>query len=725
MINVILILENYSVGPAQNSQTNFSCLGRTTGYYADVDKGCQVYHMCDGLGRQFSYTCPNATLFQQRMLICDHWYMVNCSRATEDYSANLLIGQRNRKFLEDSETLHILRTPRPDLLVAPSNRTEYNIVYRTGEQNLSPRDFVGVESEDESVTDQPTYFPPSSWSTQIIKQTSTPEPFTNDLNENTNLSNAQRRTNSQARGKAINFSSNKNRNNLLGNNKSNFKATTPVYPQTIEDTTQSPNNIGLFPPVQLANKKIDTLPENELSLELLPPAIDPDLFSRQDNSASTIKVNFPSNYKATTPQYPSEDELTKALREKLEGSNDNEQSQFKVNFKSNFKATTPVYPNLVDPTSVDPDQLGILPPQGNVVNFHSNFKATTPQYPTSVDNTSPQPDEAGLLPPREVEQLSSQDNKDPSIRVNFESNFKATTPNYPSFVDQTSVNPADAGLLPPNGDEDNTDQVIINFQSNFKATTPQYPNYVDPTSPDPNDAGLLPPNNKDKNNENVKVNENIHVNFESNFKATTPQYPSYVDPTSPNPNDIGLLPPKEASRVAFKSKFRATTPNYPTSVETTSANPYDVGLVPPLDTIVNFHSDYKATTPNYPTFVESTSPDPQQAGLLAPQPENLLGLINPIKNQRPKDSEFSNNWSVPSKFYQPPSIDSDSNVDEEELQEIPGIKLLNFMKSFNNAQWQELRQAFRIPEYDFPLDDATRPSYDSVVNSFEPVSVKK
>lgn len=50
--------------------------------------------MCDGLGRKFSYTCPNTTLFQQRMLICDHWYMVNCSKAESDYGANLLIGKR-------------------------------------------------------------------------------------------------------------------------------------------------------------------------------------------------------------------------------------------------------------------------------------------------------------------------------------------------------------------------------------------------------------------------------------------------------------------------------------------------------------------------------------------------------------------------------------------------------------------------------------------------------
>lgn len=48
--------------------------------------------MCDGLGRKFDYMCPNTTLFQQRMLICDHWYMVNCAKAESNYDANLLIG---------------------------------------------------------------------------------------------------------------------------------------------------------------------------------------------------------------------------------------------------------------------------------------------------------------------------------------------------------------------------------------------------------------------------------------------------------------------------------------------------------------------------------------------------------------------------------------------------------------------------------------------------------
>ncbi|XP_070137720.1 uncharacterized protein js [Drosophila bipectinata] len=98
-------------------KTSFSCAGRPAGYYADVETGCQVYHMCDGLGRQFSYTCPNTTLFQQRMLICDHWYMVNCSKAESNYAANLLIGQRDKPFVNDEE--NNLRTPRPDLLDRP------------------------------------------------------------------------------------------------------------------------------------------------------------------------------------------------------------------------------------------------------------------------------------------------------------------------------------------------------------------------------------------------------------------------------------------------------------------------------------------------------------------------------------------------------------------------------------------------------------------------------
>ncbi|KAI5741045.1 hypothetical protein M8J76_009823 [Diaphorina citri] len=86
--------------------TSFSCNGRAPGYYADLDTGCQVYHMCDDGSRQYSYTCPNTTLFHQRMLICAHWYQVNCSHSEHDFDANLLIGQKDKPFVDEDFWKH-------------------------------------------------------------------------------------------------------------------------------------------------------------------------------------------------------------------------------------------------------------------------------------------------------------------------------------------------------------------------------------------------------------------------------------------------------------------------------------------------------------------------------------------------------------------------------------------------------------------------------------------
>ncbi|KAK8740700.1 hypothetical protein OTU49_002661, partial [Cherax quadricarinatus] len=73
--------------------TSFNCVGQAPGYYADPDTGCQVYHMCDTLEKQYSYLCPNHTLFNQKFMVCDHWYMVNCSSAQDFYHLNVHIGE--------------------------------------------------------------------------------------------------------------------------------------------------------------------------------------------------------------------------------------------------------------------------------------------------------------------------------------------------------------------------------------------------------------------------------------------------------------------------------------------------------------------------------------------------------------------------------------------------------------------------------------------------------
>ncbi|XP_076065823.1 uncharacterized protein LOC143039540 [Oratosquilla oratoria] len=77
--------------------TNFSCKGSSQGpgIFADVEAGCQVWHVCEADGRQHSFLCPNRTIFNQDLLTCDWWYNVECRQAlTEDPQGNTKDGYR-------------------------------------------------------------------------------------------------------------------------------------------------------------------------------------------------------------------------------------------------------------------------------------------------------------------------------------------------------------------------------------------------------------------------------------------------------------------------------------------------------------------------------------------------------------------------------------------------------------------------------------------------------
>nr|XP_033341919.1 myb-like protein AA [Megalopta genalis] len=75
-------------------RTSFSCayVPFAPGMYANVETGCQVYHIChDGReGHQgASFLCPNGTIFSQREFSCDWWHNVKCAEAIALYSLNL------------------------------------------------------------------------------------------------------------------------------------------------------------------------------------------------------------------------------------------------------------------------------------------------------------------------------------------------------------------------------------------------------------------------------------------------------------------------------------------------------------------------------------------------------------------------------------------------------------------------------------------------------------
>ncbi|KAL1489273.1 hypothetical protein ABEB36_014203 [Hypothenemus hampei] len=449
-------VQNQNQLESQLPQSSFSCDKRISGYYADVSTGCQIYHMCDGLGRQFSYKCPNKTLFQQRMLICDHWYMVNCSKAEEDYSANLLIGQQNKAFVEDNGPFH--RTPRPDLAQSDSDSSSSH--------RVNAKNVVGVESS----TNDEEYLVPSHWSTEISAvhfPTTTPTFNKRKSDAGASLSLVKQ---SYYR---TNYRTSKNhfdKDNVGLANRANFpskfQATTPVYPNV---APTDPNRISEF-----------------------------DIKPFEEDGVTDPPVNFISNFKATTPVYPSKVNIEPEKLSEFDlplGSSDS------VNFASNFKATTPVYPKVVEGVDLskfsEPEELP-LEESGVIANFASNFKATTPVYPKEVN--------LDLSKFQDSIELPKSESVETQTVVNFQSRFKATTPVYPQSVESTSPVPEEFGLLPPL--EGNTE---VNFKSNFLATTPDYPKFVEPTSPEPNSVGLVAPH--------ARQSKLLHLsNFDKTFK---------------------------------------------------------------------------------------------------------------------------------------------------------------------------------------------------------------
>ncbi|KAK9875121.1 hypothetical protein WA026_005912 [Henosepilachna vigintioctopunctata] len=462
-----------TVTDAQITKTSFSCDGRVSGYYADVGTGCQVYHMCDGLGRKFSFVCPNATLFQQRMLICDHWFMVNCSRSESDYSANLLIGQKGKPFVGENGKSSFQRTPRPDYVSVDSDQSE--AVYENTVEHSDDLNLVGVNSDDDNQGGSKQYNPPSRWSTEYNKISPTNDPKnqpprrqdvdgTNIVERTTTRIIADRLSNKY--DTEVRDGNSEVINNPVVNFQSRYKATTPVYPTFVEESLKL-KNIELAPPK--TQPKLPVIEDiNNLQIKESSPS-----FVHRDEEPN--HVNFESKFKATTPVYPtSVDDALKLNNVELsppvihnkeeqvanEEQSSNSENSIKVNFESNFKATTPVYPTSVD-DALKQNNFELLSPlavdgeskqeEFVKVNFVSNFKATTPVYPLSVESTSPVPDAVGLLPPLDddVEQVRHLPEQTTRAPVNFESNFAATIPNYPLSVEATSPVPDSVGLLPP------------------------------------------------------------------------------------------------------------------------------------------------------------------------------------------------------------------------------------------------------------------------------------
>ncbi|XP_037289055.2 uncharacterized protein LOC119181918 [Rhipicephalus microplus] len=85
--------------PLQLPDVKFSCQGRDTGYYADVELRCSVFHYCGAQGDRYSFVCPPKSTFNQRLLMCDYEAraLEVCPHSESLYNVNTTMPPRLRK----------------------------------------------------------------------------------------------------------------------------------------------------------------------------------------------------------------------------------------------------------------------------------------------------------------------------------------------------------------------------------------------------------------------------------------------------------------------------------------------------------------------------------------------------------------------------------------------------------------------------------------------------
>ncbi|KAI9553932.1 hypothetical protein GHT06_019203 [Daphnia sinensis] len=57
-------------------------------YYADPYTRCQVFHVCQASRAKNSFLCPNGTIFNQKVRVCDWWHNVQCDESSAYYNVN-------------------------------------------------------------------------------------------------------------------------------------------------------------------------------------------------------------------------------------------------------------------------------------------------------------------------------------------------------------------------------------------------------------------------------------------------------------------------------------------------------------------------------------------------------------------------------------------------------------------------------------------------------------
>ncbi|KAF6204083.1 hypothetical protein GE061_002423 [Apolygus lucorum] len=88
LANLVTSQQEYPTFNEVPKGLSFTCQTRIPGYYADPEAQCQVWHWCTPTGAMYSFLCPNGTVFNQAVRVCDWWFNVDCPDAPNKYAIN-------------------------------------------------------------------------------------------------------------------------------------------------------------------------------------------------------------------------------------------------------------------------------------------------------------------------------------------------------------------------------------------------------------------------------------------------------------------------------------------------------------------------------------------------------------------------------------------------------------------------------------------------------------
>ncbi|TKX27731.1 putative uncharacterized protein DDB_G0282499 [Spodoptera litura] len=542
-------------------RTSFSCAGREPGYYADLETNCQVFRVCT-VGSTYgfqSFLCPNGTLFNQAVFVCDWWMNVDCQNSQQffnnnnDKFENLRLGPQLMKDIKKMLT-HPMLNPydknamKSNLIVMQDYKPPFGQLFPNGallagperapnnvyvpakqiQQNLiqgNQNDYAfSASTPDPRYIPAPLNFVPLQRDTEVFQRQRQNEPF-NSVNS---IQNARVQTtqisqtgNLISNGHAGRFTQNSNGNFV--NNNGYAQAPRPTQVTNAFSQRQTSQVVNNNQGNTLPNQRVqNNRPRAQYSEPRRLPQTNNEVpFSKIQNNANNNQNKQPYTYSPPTTNIP-----------KYSNNLDNPAGR---ELKENLAL---VYSFLTDSINVAREYNNRA--QQEIISSTSTPAPPQFQNLNNVTQIFNNPSAANIVNPSNIQQQTTQML---TLQQNTNQNSpKQSSPQYEVVKAETiALNPAKLQLEPPNEPEQfNSQETLNRILNSGNGISAQLQDKIVSTIPHPLEENKLLTYKKDQSYylytklEDNTIEQNSQTNQQSNSQIKTAQNAKLVEGTNSN-----------------------------------------------------------------------------------------------------------------------------------------------------------------------------------------------